>query len=143
MVFQIKSDSSGRAQHAKRPIVLVVDDHEDNLFLLSCSLEPFDCNVVGKTTGQAALEFVKLNQPALVLLDLMMPDIQGVELMHLLQQQLNPTVPIVAVTGMAASEYRDQMISAGFSDYLGKPYLLEDLEGMVQRWGILPCPAAA
>ena len=137
MVFQIASEPSCRAKPTKRPVVLAADDHEDNLFLLSCSLDQFDCDVTGKTTGQAALEFAELHQPSLILLDLVMPDIPGLELMHLLRQRLGPDVPIIAFTGMPAAEHRELMTAAGFTDYLSKPYLLEDLEAMVLRWGIL------
>ncbi len=119
------------------PLVLAIDDQEDSLFLLSCVLESFSCKFVGKATAEAALEFVKLHQPSLILLDLLLPDMHGAELVTLLRQQQNlSNVPIIATTGLAIFGDREQLLAAGFSDYLGKPYLLEELEILVQRWGI-------
>ncbi len=138
LISQVESDPVGIFRHAHRPIVLAVDDHEDSLLLLSCSLELFDCEVVGKTSGSAALAFVHLHQPALILLDLIMPDVQGIELLQLLRAQVPVSTPIVAISGMSVQENRGRLLAAGCSDYLGKPYLLEDLEAMVRRWGILP-----
>lgn len=120
---------------AKRLLVLAVDDNEDNLVLLSCTLELLDCDFVGKTSGHEALAFAKEAQPALILLDVLLPDIHGADLVRQLKQDLRTcTIPIIAVTGLASSEDRAELLAAGCVSYLSKPYMVDELEAMVQRY---------
>jgi two-component system, cell cycle response regulator DivK len=131
MISQQSSGRNGRV--TAKPLVLAVDDNDDNLVLLSCALELLDCEFVGKASAQAALNFVQERPPDLVLLDVMMPDMHGVDLMHLLKQDVRiRQVPIIAITGMVTPESRTDLLEAGFSDYMAKPYMVDELEAMVR-----------
>lgn len=124
---------------ARRALVLAIDDDEDNLTLLSYALELLDCDFVGKTSGQEAFLFAKEAQPNLILLDVLLPDIHGIDLVGCLKQ--NPhtcSIPIIAVTGMSAAENRTALLAAGCVNYLSKPYMVDELEAMVQRYLALP-----
>lgn len=126
-------------QVAKRAVVLAVDDDEDNLTLLIYTLEPLDCDIVGKTSGQAALLFAQETQPDLILLDVLLPDIHGIDLVRCLKQD-NRTrhIPIIALTGLASSEDRAALLEEGCSHYLSKPYMLDELEAIVQHYLVRP-----
>jgi CheY-like chemotaxis protein len=127
------SDSEDRL-NAKRSLILAIDDDDDNLFLLNCALELLDCEFVGKTSGRSALAFVQERQPDLILLDVILPDIHGVEFARQLKQDVRTqNIPVIAVTGLATSEDRAELLEAGFSDYISKPYLVDELEAMVRR----------
>jgi CheY-like chemotaxis protein len=117
----------------KRSIVLAIDDDEDNLTLISYALEPLHCEFIGETSGYAALEIVQARQPDLILMDIMLPDIHGIEFMRRLKQNVQTQrIPVIAITGLASPEDRAELLHEGFSDYLSKPYMVDELEAMVR-----------
>lgn len=119
----------------RRPIVLAVDDNEDNLLLIMQVLSDFNCSCITSKDGQTAVVMAQNYQPDLILLDMMLPDINGLEVVQYIKQ--NPqtkTIPIVAVTAMARTEDKERMLLAGCSDYIKKPYIIDDLEATIQRY---------
>lgn len=119
----------------KQSLVLAIDDDDDNLMLLSYALELLDCEFIGKTSGYSALSVAKERHPDLILLDVFLPDIHGVELMrHLKQDEQTKDIPVIAITGLATSEARTELLSEGFSNYLSKPYMVDELEAMVRHY---------
>lgn len=117
------------------PIILAVDDDEDNLVLLTEVLEPLNCLVMTATHGQTALRLAQAYQPNLILLDIMLPDLNGIEVVHRLKQnQETAKIPVIAVTALARLEDRDRLILAGCNDYISKPYILEDLEALIRHY---------
>lgn len=120
---------------AGRPLILAVDDHEDNLVLLSEVLSSFDCKTITASTGENALFLAATHLPNLILLDIMLPDFNGVEVVDRLRHnRQTSSIPIVAVTALARGEDRDRLLTAGCDDYICKPYLLEDLEAVIRRF---------
>lgn len=96
----------------RRPLVLVVEDNQDSLLLLTQALELFECTGLSATNGREALSLVQAFQPNLILLDILLPDMSGLEVVRQLQQ--NPdfaSMPIVAVTALAKLEDRQQILS--------------------------------
>ncbi len=120
---------------SKQPIILAVDDNLDNLVLLEYQLASIaDCVVLTATTGTAAVELAQHSQPNLILLDILLPDIDGVEVVrHLRQSSATAETPIIALTALARTEDRDRILDSGCNDYLSKPYDLADLEAIVTR----------
>lgn len=117
------------------PIILAVDDDEDNLVLLTEVLEPLNCLVMTATHGQTALRLAQAYQPNLILLDIMLPDLNGIEVVYRLKQnQATAKIPVIAVTALARLEDRDRLILAGCNDYISKPYILEDLEALIRHY---------
>lgn len=117
------------------PVVLAVDDDEDNLMLMALAVEQMlNCSLVAAVDGQTALTLAKTFQPDLILLDILLNDMNGLEISRRLKE--NPYtqgIPIVAVTALVHVEDRDRILAAGCDDYLSKPYMLEDLENLIQR----------
>lgn len=119
---------------SQKPIVLAIDDDNDNLLLISCALELLNCEFIGETSGQAALNLAIERQPALILLDVIMPDMSGIDFIRALKQHPSTQhIPVIAITGLAAPEDRQALLAEGFTNYLSKPYMVDDLEVMVQQ----------
>lgn len=117
------------------PLILAVDDDEDNLLLLGEVLESMKCSFLTATHGQTALLLAQDCQPDLILLDVMLPDFNGIEVVQRLRQnQQTKKTPIIAVTALARAEDRDRLLLAGFNDYISKPYMLDDLEELICRY---------
>ena len=115
--------------------ILVADDDEDNLLLLTYQLfQLMTCLVLSAKDGESALEIAQAAQPDLVLLDMMMPGLDGYEVAQRLKQ--NPktqTIPIIAVTAMARSQDQERALQSGCNDFLRKPYDLEQLAVVLAR----------
>ncbi|MBD2005083.1 MULTISPECIES: response regulator [Cyanophyceae] len=133
----INSDANSNTQQeiVKQPMILVVEDNEDNLLLLSEVLLAIDCSFITTTNGNAAILLAQTYQPKLILLDILLPDMNGEEVVYNLKQ--NPqtmAIPIVAVTALARPGDRENLLFAGCSDYISKPYLIDDLETIIFRY---------
>ena len=104
------------------PIVLIVDDSDTNLYMLTMLLGESDVQILPATSGRTAVKLAAQHPPALVLLDLQMPEIDGFETAALLRAlpQMQG-VPIVAVTANASESIRERVARAGFAGYFSKP----------------------
>ncbi|MCC3404326.1 MAG: response regulator [Microcoleus sp. PH2017_10_PVI_O_A] len=126
--------NSGQATLDKRPLVLAVDDNHDNLELLTQILDLFGCECVGAVDGYSALSAAADRLPDLIVLDICLPDIDGIELVKRIKQ--NPElrhIPIVAVTALAKTEDRDRILEVGCIAYLSKPFNIKDLEQIISH----------
>jgi len=116
-----------------RPVVLAVDNDPINLELLVAFLNDVDCEVVLATTGQDALEMAASVQPDLVLLDVMMPGLDGYEVCRRLKA--NPAtrlVPVVLVTSLERVDDRVIGLEAGADDFMSKPINKAELVARVR-----------
>ncbi|MEG4251715.1 response regulator [Microcoleus sp. Pol10D4] len=132
--LESSSLSSGQPPVDKRPVILAVDDNPDNLELLTQILDLFGCDCVGAVDGYAALSAAVDRQPDLIVLDICLPDIDGMEVVKRAQQ--NPEIrhiPIVAVTALAKPEDRARILEAGCVEYLSKPFNIKDLETVIRQ----------
>jgi two-component system, cell cycle response regulator DivK len=128
------SGNSDQLLLEKRPLVLAVDDNQDNLELLAQILDLFGCEYVGAVDGGTALTAAASRPPDLILLDICLPDIDGIELVSRIQQ--NPqliNIPIIAITALAKTEDRDRILEAGCVGYLSKPFDIDQLEAIIHR----------
>lgn len=119
----------------KQPMILAVDDDADNLLLLTEVLRLFDCYVITANDAKTALLTIESKRPDLVLLDIMLPDLNGIKVIE--QIKLNPQtrdIPLIAVTALARDEDRDRICASGCNDYISKPYMIEDMEAIVRRY---------
>ena len=125
----------GQNKFDKRPLVLAVDDDLDNLELMSHILDLFGCSCVGTLDGKTTLGVIRDRQPDLILLDICLPDINGIELIYQIKQDPKlVNIPIIAVTSLARPEDRDRIFLAGFTDYICKPFNLDNLEITIHRY---------
>ncbi len=114
--------------------ILAVDDIADNLFLLQTALELEGFAVDVATSGTLALSKIKTNPPDLLLLDVMMPDMNGYQVTQQIRQDEQlPTIPILLIT--AASEIKAvENLALGVDDVIHKPIDLDQLVAKVKRF---------
>jgi CheY-like chemotaxis protein len=118
-----------------KPIVLIIEDDADNLVLLENILDQFICEIVCLSSGTAALAYALQSPPDLVLLDIWLPDVDGFQVARTLRQHdATQAIPIAAVTALASQRDRELVLRAGCTHYLSKPFLLEDMEIILQQY---------
>jgi class 3 adenylate cyclase len=116
-----------RALH-RRGLVLVVDDDEANRTLLRDPLETHGYEILEAENGEQALQQVALRPPDVILLDVMMPRIDGFEVCRRLKKDARTAhIPILIVTALSERMERLMGIAAGASDFLSKPVDLQEL----------------
>ncbi|CAG7644028.1 Sensor histidine kinase RcsC [Paenibacillus solanacearum] len=116
--------------------VLLVDDDIRNVFALSNLLEGLGMQVAFAETGRQALELLE-REPGfdLVLMDIMMPEMDGYEAMQAIRSDEQfDKLPIIALTAKAMKEDREKCIRAGASDYITKPVHTEQLLSLMRVW---------
>lgn len=134
MIMEISRGSSEQAV-TQRPLVLAVDDNEDNLGLISFTLDLFGFAFISARDGQTTLELAQTHQPDLILLDIMLPDLDGIEVVRRLKQDSRTnSIIIIAVTALAREEDRERILGAGCADYISKPYMVDDLEVLLRQY---------
>jgi response regulator RpfG family c-di-GMP phosphodiesterase len=103
-------------------VILVVDDQPLNVELLEAHLAPLGYDVLSAADGEAALQIIDENDVDLVLLDVMMPKIDGFETCRRIKAtERHRGIPVVLITSLAATEDRIRGIEAGAEDFISKP----------------------
>jgi two-component system, cell cycle response regulator DivK len=114
--------------------VLVVEDNEKNMKLVRDVLRATGYTTLAATTGEDAVELAQSHELALVLMDVQLPGIDGLEaLRRLRQDELTASIPVLAVTAQAMSGDRERFLEAGFDGYLSKPIDVAELIQVVQE----------
>jgi CheY-like chemotaxis protein len=115
--------------------VLIVDDDVRNIFALTSILERHQMKVVHAENGQQGIELLKSSPIDLVLMDVMMPGMDGYKTMQEIRsyEEFRP-LPIIALTAKAMHGDREKCIEAGASDYIPKPVDLEQLFALLRVW---------
>ncbi len=105
-----------------QPVILVVDDNQQNLELLQAYLEDVECTTISAHDGLEALDIVKKNHPDLILLDVMMPKMSGFEVCKRIKNDPATTdIPIIMVTALTEFGDIERGIDSGTDDFLSKP----------------------
>lgn len=108
--------------------VLIIDDDERNTFALSAVLKSKGYSCLTVTDGEKGLELLRNNnQIGIVLMDMMMPEIDGYETLKRIRQNKINHIPIVAVTAQAMIGDREKCLAAGADDYISKPVDVDKL----------------
>ena len=109
--------------------ILVVDDNEMNIKVLRFLLKNSAIDIRSALSGAEGIEMLKRDQYDVILLDQMMPGMSGIEtLQQIREQEIADGVPVIALTADAISGAREMYIEQGFTDYLSKPIIYEELE---------------
>jgi CheY-like chemotaxis protein len=116
--------------------VLVVEDDVRNIFAITSVLEPKGAKIEIARNGREALEFLKKNPEIdLVLMDIMMPEMDGIEATQAIRKQPNlAQVPIIALTAKAMADDRENCLAAGANDYIAKPLEVDRLLSLARVW---------
>jgi two-component system cell cycle response regulator DivK len=120
--------------------VLIVEDNVVNMKLLQATLEPYGYTLITTTDGQEALEKAVQERPDLIVMDIQLPKMSGVEVVKRLRQMPEfRQTPIIALTAYAMKGDEERLIEAGFDVYLPKPVNTRELpriiSGMLEKRG--------
>ncbi|MBE9228885.1 response regulator [Phormidium sp. LEGE 05292] len=116
------------------PLILLVEDNEANLSTISNYLRAKGYLVVVAKNGEEAISCVQSENPDLILMDIQMPGMDGLEAIQHIRNNLNYVdVPIIALTALAMTGDRDRCLAAGANDYLTKPVKLKQLVMSMQQ----------
>lgn len=117
-----------------KPRVLVVEDNELNMELITDVLELAGFEVMQATDGPSGVEAAALNQPDLVLMDLQLPGMDGLEATRRLKAApATRNIPVLAVTSHAMKGGRDKALAEGCAGYITKPIEVHTLAAEVRR----------
>jgi len=116
------------------PLILIAEDNDANIITMSSYLSAKDYRLIVARNGQEAIALAQSEQPDIILMDIQMPGMDGLEAMKIIRQ--NPaltTMPIIALTALAMPGDREKCLEAGASDYLSKPVQLKQLALIIQQ----------
>ena len=112
--------------------ILVVEDNEKNMKLVRDVLEAAGYEILEAATGRRAVELATEHGPELVLMDIQLPDIDGVEALRQLRAtERTASIPVLALTAQAMTGDRERFLAVGFDGYLAKPVNIADLVSAV------------
>jgi two-component system cell cycle response regulator DivK len=115
--------------------ILVVEDNEKNMKLFRDVLQAAGYRTLEATTGGRAVELATEHGPDLALMDIQLPDIDGVEALGRLRADARTaSIPVLALTAQAMEGDRERFLAAGFDGYLSKPVNITDLVATVKRY---------
>lgn len=125
------------------PKVLIVDDEEHIIELITFNLELKGYEVDSASDGEEALQKFKKIKPDLILLDIMLPKINGIEVCHRIRESEElPDVAIIMLTARGMEKDKVEGLEVGADDYITKPFSIQELmariKAVMRRWNTLP-----
>ncbi|WP_287373228.1 hybrid sensor histidine kinase/response regulator [Prosthecochloris sp.] len=118
--------------------VMLVDDSSFNRYVLKSILEKHNIGISEAVSGKAAIEKLKLDDIHVILMDIQMPELDGIETTRLIRSSMsgsNKNVPIIGLSGESGEEEIQKALRAGMNDYLLKPVDSVLLLNMIEKWG--------
>lgn len=114
--------------------ILVVEDNPQSRMVTVMTLSPCGYSLLEAGDGEEALRVAERERPNLILIDLQIPKVSGLEVVKRLREtQWAGRVPIIAVTGLAMKGDREKAIDAGCDAYLAKPFSIHELRRLVKE----------
>ncbi len=108
--------------------ILAVDDNAENLLLIKNLLKRTNMQIHTAQSASECLNLAKQNKYELILMDYMMPEYDGIQLLNLLKQNINEVPPVIAVTANVVHGTKEHLLNNGFCDYVKKPIVWSALE---------------
>lgn len=115
-----------------RPVLLAIDDDPQSLALIAAALKLYDIEVLTAEDPAAGLELVRQRRPQIVLVDLMMPGMSGMEVLDRIVEA-DPAIDVILMTAYYSTESAVEAIQKGACDYLNKPLAIDKLRARVDR----------
>ncbi|PSR17988.1 hypothetical protein C8255_09700 [filamentous cyanobacterium CCP3] len=121
-------------QEVDRPLILLAEDNDMNVATISSFLTASGYRLIYAKNGQEAVELTQTQAPDLILMDIQMPGMDGLQAMQLIRSDARfATLPIIALTALAMPGDRDRCLEAGADQYLPKPVKMKELKALIQR----------
>ena len=112
--------------------ILVAEDTDSNFLLVSIILRK-EYTVLRAYNGIEAIDVYKKEQPDLILMDIKMPEMDGLEASRAIRD-IDPEIPIIALTANAFDSDKQKAIDAGCNDYMAKPIVVGQLTAMIKKY---------
>lgn len=128
------STLTSETEQSTSQLILIVDDNEANISSMWDYLKSRGYRLLAAKDGQAAVDFANSEKPDLILMDIQMPNIDGLEAIGIIRN--NPELvatPIIALTALAMSGDRERCLQVGANEYLTKPVKLKHLSETIQK----------
>jgi len=121
----MQADERSKFAHTR---ILIVEDNQLNLMLLKDILEFHGCTVITTGLGATALDLARQHHPDLILMDIQLPDISGIDAARQLKEdEETHAIPIIAVTAFAMPGDKSKILESGIDDYIAKPYRITEI----------------
>ena len=115
--------------------ILIVEDNEKNMKLFRDVLQATGHTTLEASTGEDAVELAVSHSPALVLMDVQLPGIDGIDALALLRaDERTAAIPVVALTAQAMQGDRERFLEAGFDGYISKPVDVADFVRTIEAY---------
>ena len=122
------------SSNSESPLILLAEDNEANIMTIVSYLEVKGFRIAVAKDGQEAIALVRSQNPDLVLMDIQMPRMDGLEAIKWIRSNHSTDVPIIALTALAMTGDREKCLAAGANDYLSKPIKLKQLATVIQQF---------
>lgn len=116
------------SQIKEKQTVLIVDDHKEVLRFMEIGLKHHGFEVITATSGQEALDIIRAREPHIMLLDIIMPVMDGLEVLRKLRAF--SSIPVIAFS--ATPENHDDALNCGANDFVNKPFYPEQMIGKIK-----------
>jgi two-component system cell cycle response regulator DivK len=133
--MSVMAETIEQTLNGHRPFtVMVVEDFEDNRFMMRRLLEMSGYRVLEAINGEAAVELARRERPSLILMDLSLPLLDGLAATRRIRQVKElQQIPIVAVSAHDTADFHAEALAAGCNDYVTKPIDFDQLEALLNR----------
>jgi two-component system, cell cycle response regulator DivK len=126
------TELESRGEVGMKKLVLIADDNELNRMLFSDILQAMGYDTIVAENGARAIEMARAAKPKLILMDVRMPEMDGITAVKILKKDPDTqTIPVIAITAQALSGDQENMLKAGFDGVLSKPAGLKEIRTMV------------
>jgi len=114
--------------------ILIVEDHQDSREILAIQLRLMSYEVIEAVDGQEGIEKAQAENPNLIIMDLGLPGIDGIETtVRLKQNPKTAHIPVIALTAWQEQDYKDKALQAGMAGFLTKPTPPRILKDVIER----------
>jgi len=114
--------------------ILLVEDNEMNRLVVTTILDPYNMVIIEATNGLEAIELLRTESVDLILMDVQMPVLDGLEATRIIRRDISPSLPIIALTASAIRKEKEACYQAGMNDFLAKPFDEKNLIGKLANW---------
>jgi len=117
------------------PKVLIIEDDPSNLKILEVALEKMACELFTAINGEQGLEMAQNHQPQLILMDIMMPKMNGLEILKNLRQSSNLAhTPVLVISAKTAKKDAEMALEAGATEFISKPFRVKEIQEKVKKY---------
>ncbi len=114
--------------------ILVVEDNEKNMYLISFILKKNNYEVIEARNGEQGIELAIKEKPDLIIMDIQLPDIDGMEATKRIKESEDVReIPVIAFTSFAMAGDREKMLNSGFAEYIEKPINLKTFIADIEK----------